>query len=113
MEHDIDLILKGISHDKQTWTFGNLELKLPFAPTIGISLSFNDSRSPPITKIVYNLDGNIFNCHAVHEIEYDDEDLEFWVAKYKKKGWRNFDDLFVSYIEGGVEVKEGVFKKYD
>ncbi len=110
MEYNVLLSVKIISHDKQTWTFGRRELKLPFVPTIGIVLLFEDSISQPIKSITYSLQENLFYCNTVHEIEYEDEDLEFWVKKYRNKGWTKIDDLFVSYVEGGVEVKENFFK---
>jgi hypothetical protein len=110
MEYIVRLSVKIISHDKQTWTFGSRELKLPFVPTFGLTLSFSDSITQPITSISYNLGENAFYCSTVHEIEYEDERLEFWVEYYKKKGWSKLDDLFSSYVEGAVEVKEGFFK---
>jgi hypothetical protein len=110
MEYNIILTVKIVSHDKQTWTFGRRELKLPFVPEIGIVISFGDSISKPIGSITYSLNENLFFCNTVHEIEYEDEDLQFWVKKYRDKGWSKLDDLFVSYVEGGVEVKEGFFK---
>lgn len=110
MEYNINLSVKIISHDKQTWTFGNRDLELPFAPTIGIKLSFSDFISHPIKSINYSIIENIFYCHTIHEIQFEDESLDFWVLNYKKNGWRKIDDLYISYVEGGVEIKEGVFK---
>jgi len=68
------------------------ELRIPFAPTIGIRLSERNWESGPLTSVTWVTDEQRFLCRVAVEEPYsdgtDDFTIEFLIEMATDSGWK-------------------------
>jgi hypothetical protein len=97
MEYNVTIILTLFRKGREQFSSGYRELKLPFAPFIGLALLNNSPMDfGKIERITWVESENRFSCSIDYESKGSDDDLEFLISEAKKQGYQKFDQIYDS-----------------
>lgn len=93
MVYNVTIILNLYSKNRAKFSSGYRELKLPFAPFIGLSFLNGTIDFGMIERITWIEPESRFSCSIDYESKGSDDDLEFLISEAKKEGYQAFDKI--------------------
>ena len=95
MEYNVTIILNLYSKDREQFSSGFREIKLPFPPFIGLALLSNSPMDfGKIERITWVESESRFSCSIDYESKGSDDDLEFLISEAKKQGYQKIDEIY-------------------
>jgi len=96
MEFNVVYILTIYDDNRENFTSGHRETKLPFAPISGLEVLNNGVGFGPIKMVRWDENENLFRCYLEYEVEplHIDDDIGFQIEKAKMGGFKGFKKIY-------------------
>lgn len=94
MEYDVTIILNLYNKNRNQFSSGYRELKLPFVPFVGLSFLNGPFDFGKVDRIAWTESENRFSCSIDYESKGVDDDLEFLIKMAKEEGYSSLDKIY-------------------